>query len=256
MNAQQSYLYKYRTIDSAKPERAERIFTHNEVYFSSAKDFNDPFDCKFQLSHDASPQQIKKYMKSLVREKNPNFNRAQRQAWIKRLSRKAHDPDVWQEITKGVDKIISQLGIYSLTRAPDDILMWSHYAASHTGFCLQFNDDPNNPFIGRAQPVIYSGEYPVVNPFTQDYTVRMEKSVLTKADHWSYEQEWRIIDHNDGPGLKYFPAMLLVGVIFGYRMSSEHKALIRKWCEGRSPLPVFYQASLKSGRYGVDIKPL
>lgn len=56
MSDQESYFYKYRTIDDRYIDRARRIFTHNELYFSSKDQFNDPFDCKFGYSFAASDE--------------------------------------------------------------------------------------------------------------------------------------------------------------------------------------------------------
>lgn len=73
--------------------------------------------------------------------------------------------------------------------------MWSHYGDSHRGFCAELRDDPDDFYIGRAQPITYSQDYPIVNPVRETNEVRMEKSFLTKAAYWSYEKEWRTIDH-------------------------------------------------------------
>jgi hypothetical protein len=131
--------------------------------------------------------------------------------------------------------------------------MWSHYADSHKGFCIKLLDDEKERFIARAQPISYSDDYPIVNPIKDDGLLRLEKTLLTKARHWEYEKEWRIIDHDDGPGIKRFPPHLLVGVIFGCRMSETHKSLIREWCINRQVGASFYQAREASRTYSLEI---
>lgn len=258
MSDQRKYFYKYKYIDDQNLGRSSLIFTHNELYFSSKNQFNDPFDCKFDYSFVANDKDLKKYFKKLLQRNHPDWNRPQRQHWIRdKLKQvKAHNPTFEHSLKLESDKFIQTIGIHSLSRIPSDILMWSHYADSHKGFCIKIFDDENDFFISRAQAVTYSDEYPIVNPIIDDDQVRLEKSLLTKAEHWNYEEEWRIIDPVDGPGIKRFSPHLLVGVIFGCRMSEDHKRLIQEWCNDRETDVVFYQAREASRRYALDINPI
>ena len=77
--------------------------------------------------------------------------------------------------------------------------------------------------------------------------------MLTKAKHWDYEVEWRIIDHEKGPGIKNFPPHLLVGVIFGCRMPEEHQDLVREWCESRRTKVSFYKAREAAQNYALEL---
>lgn len=84
--------------------------------------------------------------------------------------------------------------------------MWSHYADSHKGFCIEYDltkvDFNKNQFV--LFPVKYSHKRPPI-PWTSMlnnnetsinkkvlYDIIM--SVLTKDDIWSYENEWRFIN--------------------------------------------------------------
>ena len=255
MNNQESFFYKYRTIDKRHIDRARRIFTHNELYFSSKNQLNDPFDCKFGYSFAASDEEIRRYFWRSLERNRPNWNRNKKRRWIaeRRDMIKRHDPELERKLVKGTEQIISEIGICSLTRLPDDILMWSHYADAHKGFCIKLHDDEKEWCIARAQKIKYSKQYPIVNPITDDDLTRLEKTLLTKSKNWEYEQEWRIIDHEKKPGIQRFPQHLLVGVIFGCRMSEDHKGLIREWCANRKTSISFYQAREASGTYSLDI---
>src|SRR5438876_4345329 len=61
----------------------------------------------------------------------------------------------------GFDKVLRQIGIYSMTADPASLLIWSHYADAHKGICVEFSTGlwPFN----LAWKVIYSSEYPVVD---------------------------------------------------------------------------------------------
>ena len=51
-------LYKYGKFD----EYTEKLFTHNEIYFSSPNEFNDPFDSKPRIICEGNKQQIENYL--------------------------------------------------------------------------------------------------------------------------------------------------------------------------------------------------
>jgi hypothetical protein len=42
-------------------------------------------------------------------------------------------------------KAIKELGVVCLSEINNDILMWSHYADGHTGFCIEFERSEINP---------------------------------------------------------------------------------------------------------------
>ena len=216
---------------------------------------DDPFDCKFDYSFDASVEDAKKYLRRVVRRNSPNWNRKQREAWIAKHLKmfRGEDPIFVENLKRAAEHLLSEIGIYSLSRVPDDILMWSHYANCHQGFCIKFFDDTKDWFIARAQVISYSDAYPIVNPIMDDDFIRLEKTLLTKAKHWEYEKEWRIIDYENGPGVKRFPPHLLVGVIFGCKMTEEHQALVRDWCENRQPEVSFYRAQEAAQTYSLEL---
>lgn len=255
MSNQKNFLYKYRAIDENNIERSSRIFTHNELYFASADQFNDPFDCSFDFSFEASAGEVKKYWHRVLRVENPILNKHQREKWIAEHHKEltTGDPIIVENLKQGSADILSKLGICSFSRVPDDILMWSHYANCHKGFCIQFFDDDKENFIGEAQKILYADEYPIVNPMKDDHLDRLIKTLLTKAKHWKYEKEWRMIDYKNGPGVRRFPPHLLVGVIFGCRITEKHQALIREWCGGRQAKISFYQARESAQKYSLEL---
>ena len=131
--------------------------------------------------------------------------------------------------------------------------MWSHYADSHKGFCLQFIDDKRAAFLRELREVSYRPDYPIMNPIIDNYEVRYEKIVLTKSKHWDYEQEWRVIDAHNGPGIRQFPNHLLCGVILGCRMSDKHEELLREWCASYDGDVTLYRAKESENSYALDI---
>lgn len=250
-------LYKYKSIDDNHPEYSSRIFTHNELYFCASEDFNDPFDCKFQVSLRGPIDQRKQFSDMIFKKHHPQLNKEERDKIFLQEGENVTQPE-FEDATR--DKMLQELkrwGICCLSEVNDNILMWSHYANAHHGFCLEFSTKQGGVQFGvefptETQiplPVIYSPKYPIANPIIGP---SLKKTLLTKAKQWEYEQEWRIIIPNS-LGAHGFPRQCLTGVIFGCRMSEEHKELIRSWCTNRQPAIIYYQARQSADSYRLHI---
>ncbi len=124
----------------------------------------------------------------------------------------------------------------------DSILMWSHYADCHKGFCIEYDlnqwqkDDIRRRLL---YPVIYQNE---LFDFT-DYLIQSigyKKfnnlyaiiSCATKSDQWKYEKEWRMI-FNVGPGFNEddYRMNCQKRVILGCRMDEDYKKEVISICQ-------------------------
>ena len=83
-------------------------------------------------------------------------------------------------------------------------LMWSHYADSHKGFCIEYDfSKPKEEFLSKLPlPVFYSESRPLVpwKAAIDNSVENMEEAseelmmgLLTKDKAWEYENEWRIL---------------------------------------------------------------
>lgn len=83
-------------------------------------------------------------------------------------------------------------------------LMWSHYADSHTGFCVEydFSGADESAFAMLPFPIFYSEDRPIIpwkaaiDDTTENIAeaaVELILGVLTKDKAWEYENEWRIL---------------------------------------------------------------
>ena len=75
--------------------------------------------------------------------------------------------------------------------------MWSHYAAHHSGICLQF-EGARDPTRLNALRVEYHDEYPSLD-WLADPATKLQAILLRKAPPWRYEKEYRVI-HPGGAG--------------------------------------------------------
>jgi len=133
------------------------------------------------------------------------------------------------------------VGLLSLSEIADNELMWAHYAASHTGLVLCF--DEQHRFFNRrrtendefyfVRKVRYSDEAPVSLA-----TIDGDALLITKGTRWSYEREWRMLVPlrdatrslpvaGDTVHLFAFPNDALRGVILGVNTTVETEAEVK-----------------------------
>ena len=84
----------------------------------------------------------------------------------------------------------------------------------------------------------------------------MNKALLTKADFWAYEQEWRIIEHDKGPGAHIYPPSLLDGIILGARICPENRAKVLSWVSSRATKIEVLQARFHADLFRVEAIPV
>lgn len=79
------------------------------------------------------------------------------------------------------------------------ILMWSHYAAKHSGIVLELEADalfPGLTLTDHFKEVRYRSSPPTISALHVDlpsFEKAMELALITKALEWAYEEEVRIM---------------------------------------------------------------
>jgi hypothetical protein len=131
--------------------------------------------------------------------------------------------------------------------------MWTRYADEHRGLCLRFETSAD---FGVPFNVTYSDDPVRLNfPPDQSTPQRGLDLMLTKMSRWAEEEEWRIIDINNGPGLHTFAPDLLSGVIFGARMPDAQRSLVRQWLLAGGCRPELLEAQVDTPSGRVRIIP-
>jgi hypothetical protein len=129
-------LYKYCVFN----EYTERIFTHNEIYFSSPDEFNDLIDSKPHLTCGNTRQEREDFFRKYYQGKCPEQSRKEISAIVQKIMTEGEDTVVLREILeRSIDGLRKRLSICCFTEIRDNVLMWAHYAKQHTGFCLEFD---------------------------------------------------------------------------------------------------------------------
>jgi hypothetical protein len=113
----------------------------------------------------------------------------------------------------------------------DSVLMWSHYAANHTGLVIGFNT-AQLPFSQIGEDcwltVVYSPKKPEYLYDINERTFRKNMFAVagTKAAEWSYEKEVRIVLATTAIREERFlplTAESIAGIYYGCRISQSDK---------------------------------
>ena len=242
-------LYKY--VD---PDRID-VLQNRCIRYSQPEAFNDPFEIKPYISNIASeeavqsqtqevlPEALRPIYSGLPAELRNTMTFEQFYAVSKRFvaQNMTHVNGIFDTFTQIVRQQVSEhiakvIGILSLTETPDNLLMWAHYAASHEGFVIGF-DDQHPYFNERRGPkdefhYLRKVDYRKQRPNAPMIELTGTEMFLVKSEQWSYENEWRILrplqdahQINDvGPypiHLFVFPPAIIREIILGCRMPEE-----------------------------------
>jgi hypothetical protein len=177
-------VYKYIKVDGVSYQK----FLEGKITFCDIDCFNDPFEgnFNFDLPQDFVPQKNDRNI-----------------TWIRQ-----------QAVTALKNKCHSNFRIVCFTKSHDKPVMWSHYAGVYNGICVAYKKEDIinavNDKLFSAKDVKYLPETLSIQTITLDDTMnrRFERSVIdrnsindneveqvlfTKAQEWSYEEEWRVV---------------------------------------------------------------
>lgn len=226
-------LYKYRSFN----QYSLQLLINQASWFSCPSSFNDPFDCAVNLDSSRLEDNVKHALDDLKIDID---------TIPKELRRvKSTDIEAFESFRSSISKMFQKCGILSLSEINNDILMWAHYANSHTGFAIEYERTSENKLGKDAQPVIYTSKIPSLTG--RDICTRggkFDALWLTKSKHWCYEKEWRVLN-TEGNKAFTFPCKIK-SIIFGMRMTPEDRWTIRKILEHQD---IEFLEALQSEKY-------
>ena len=229
-------LYKYRSLSGDAAKYTRDILVNHRLRFSTASTFNDPFDSYPYLSFEGSQEQYEQFTARFVDAAVKSGQLLDREASIQNLLSQPREL-LFEQMQASPPEHLDHLAVCCLSGAYDQVLMWSHYASSHTGICLRFNTRmPQTDPPDLAYKVDYQKARPVVNRVTAPKAYEeLFAAMLVKADFWEYEDEYRIFRPGglNGAGYESFAPDRLDGVIFGARCPAEHRQMVMGWIAER-----------------------
>lgn len=196
-------LFMYRKLS----ERNILSFSRDEIWLSEPSKFNDPYDCLFSALIN-TPELIKDLDEGT---KETLYHDAFKQ--FSEIVPKENQPEVKNSYVKQLlEQMQDMFHICCFSEIQDSILMWSHYADYHKGFCVGYDISTilqgDTKLPGGTEflyPVIYRDEFPkpeetiqyfsyyATNDFQKENDWWQNYFALIKSTEWSYEKEWRLI---------------------------------------------------------------
>lgn len=286
-----SRIFRYRKCNEA----SLNALLENKLFFSTPNMFNDPYDCLVYFDLNKIKSEIETIGNATTKRQLINIIlEAKRTGQIPpQLSEtfvntlislnddviekviESRDDAFFEEVRKEYLKNLQTterlLSIYHnkiariacLAEEKDNILMWSHYADSHSGFVIEYDTKslyttcPNCP-EGRTQfncndwkvtglfPILYTDQrYDATQYLSDQINIDMfEKAKLNnfwqkldpldcikvslyKHRSWSYEKEWRLFLHSNNNS--HFISVKPVAVYLGCRISYCYEKLIKQY---------------------------
>ncbi|WP_233081126.1 DUF2971 domain-containing protein [Rheinheimera soli] len=240
-------LYKYESVSTQTLANLK----NGQIYFSLPSQFNDPFDCSLPISLDLSSDSLTRFRASLLERGNlPEFSAKQLDGMsdsslLEILDRAMHE-------TLGI--ALQGKGVSCFSSDFCNLLMWSHYGAKHTGFCLEF-DTSFEPF-SKARKVKYVDQFPKLNAEELVVDTNYERALEllhTKSNAWSYENEWRCI-HAEAPIAYAYHQRALTGVYFGSQIDNALVEIICLTLQGQNPDVRFWSGKKCSDKFGLEFE--
>ena len=250
-------LYKYRDWNDSNHRK---LLTDRELWFSSPKGFNDPFDTKLRVSYDSlSDQEMRLMLYQKLRLHSPAMSdEAVRQQVEKRLIELRNPAFLKQLHDVNYEQAAAFFGFVSLAEEATTILLWSHYARSHAGFVIGFNTQELHRDVGgEFTRVAYQPAYPPILPGLggEDDMRELMEVLNTKAAPWEYEREVRITKPQCSNKAMKFRPESVAQIIIGCNASAAHKQEIIEAAQG-FPKASVLQAVISESAFAVNLHPL
>lgn len=251
-----SSLYKYRDFDD-KGYSLE-LLKSNQMYLSRPSEFNDPFDCSLKmagkdLDEDYIRDVLLKHIFDDLKQRgfdvsNKEFNKLRRRKnlihHITKFIVKKTKPNIpLKERAKYIENekrgfkegyldfgLKKNIHLTCFSETYESILMWSHYANQHKGFCIEYDfkelgldnsvtrfifpviyqnsifdmkdymPDSNKEFVnvlkkymGKIQPEDILKGLELPQSTTKTNNMVLFYNALIKSEVWAYEKEWRYV---------------------------------------------------------------
>ena len=226
--------YKYRRFDLngvGSDLGIQNLFSCT-AWLSSRKKFNDPFDSHVNYVFPTS-NSIRRLLNRLA-----GAPKLEAESWIHNDELSGDIKRLWISLIAEYDKLIDRYALYCFASSPVNAIMWAHYAADHTGYCIEF-DSANF----EATKVNYSSKLFEIdsnevlkvyfNLAGSETGKLIHRGLTTKLLGWKVESEFRYINlgtmEEGTSGIsKSYPQTSVKSVIFGANINSDHREYLIK----------------------------
>jgi hypothetical protein len=249
-------LYRYMRVDSGRLEWVKRLIVDGELFFAPATAFNDPFDCQIAPSFDGTLDEIRAYVCDVMERegRTPAGNEDE----INSRVAKCNTREFHEDAARRYVALIRSYGISCFTAAPTNMLMWSYYAAGHTGVVVGIDTlKLAEQRLGASHfplDVQYAREFPEARYYTDDDFDIARKTLGTEADVWQHEQEWRWILIGKSGAVRLAPGTVSV-LIFGVRTPPETEESVRRWIQQSGQAIRVFRIANRPNTFLLEVDP-
>ena len=192
-------VYKYRS----NYDFALKLLSRNKVYAPNKHQLNDPFEGIVTAKIYDEYKRLKSDLSSVEYERKINL----------------------------INKLyiqIGYIGIYSMSKTFQNELLWSYYANSHKGFCIEY--ESSEMILEKSKSIIFPKiieiDYKKNPPIYSlkgmdniDYDQFLTMLIGTKSYPWKHEDEIRLLFNENGE--QEISNTSIKSIIFGARASKE-----------------------------------
>jgi len=235
-------LYKYQALTAYTLGSV----LNESIWLAKPSSFNDPIDCAITLDSSRTDDSIRHAIE-IARSRTEDAVSG---------DIRPEDREAYQRFREQMLSLLQNMGVCSFSAVGDHLLMWSHYANHHHGFCVEYDASEGTMLRKLAHQVLYSDTVPSMG--AADFApgrslASFDRLWLTKASCWSYEQEWRILMQE---GNKPFQApSRVISLTFGARMPESERTMVK--CALRNQPEIrFKEARLVEGKFLLEIAAL
>jgi len=235
LSSEPKSFYKYCPIyDFSSLEKEYSLINlfESQVTFSTRNNFNDLFDSKVDFITPAKKE---------IRDLLPLLNRSEKKDLQNTFLGAKGEENIIDLICK-INDIFDKYLFYCVTDDEKNNLMWSHYANSHKGFCIEWDSEQI-----KAQKVSYKNSiasFKIIDLIKLSYHLigkgdpgkRIWDALRVKLCEWEYESEYRFqlsnnmqdlikVNHGNFALISHEPEWIK-SIIFGCRMDRACKKYI------------------------------
>lgn len=253
-------IYKYRNWGN---KYHQRLINNLEVYFPTPQELNDPFDCQrnFDWGELQDPDKNIQYLKIAAKriEKNTRYSAEEREEI---LARGLHDKmdaariAEMEELVREQDDFFNSLtGTFTASLIRDSILLWSHYADSHKGFCIGLDTELLLKTIqhgGSSKAAQYDAKL-ILTSMLDDIEDAIAEKTFSKYEAWGYEFEYRILAGQLPKNKVFSPPEVFKEIIFGINMRKDHREQLMYRARKKIPSIKFFEAKKARNQYRIEI---
>lgn len=138
-----------------------------------------------------------------------------------------------ENIEEILHKSKTKYKIFCCSKEYSSILLWSHYADSHKGICVEVEMDEDLCRVNDIFKLNIVYRKNLVDVYPKDNTRDNVKHILKhKLSVWGYEEEVRFFKESDQPNS--FGIGEIKSIFLGTKCSEKDEAIIKEWIKHTS----------------------